>query len=123
LLQHHRQRVKALPERVIRVTSDSARPPSLVLVIYGENSGGYGECLAANGFRVAEAHTGLQGFDRAVALRPDLIVLDFGLDGDTVALLRFDPATSDIPIVALAELTTLHESLHPSSPEGHEGDS
>jgi CheY-like chemotaxis protein len=90
------------------MTSHNPRPPPLVLVIYEEKGGGYREQLAANGFRVAEAHTGPQGFARAVELRPDLILLDFGLDGDTVLRLRNDPATSDIPIVALAELTNLH---------------
>jgi CheY-like chemotaxis protein len=90
------------------MTSQNARPPPLVLVIYEEKSGGYRELLVANGFRVAEAHTGPQGFARAVELRPDLILLDFGLDGDTVLHLRHDPATSDIPIVALADLTNVH---------------
>ena len=92
----------------MRMTSQSARPPQLVLVIYDEKGGGYRDHLAANGFRVAEADTGSQGFARAVELRPDLILLDFGLDGETVLRLRHDPATSDIPIVALAELTNLH---------------
>jgi hypothetical protein len=36
------------------------------------------------------------------------VVLDFGLDGDTVARLRREPATSGIPIIALAALTSLH---------------
>ena len=100
------------------MTSQSARPPPLVLVIYGATGGGYREYLAANGFRVAEARTALHGFDRAVALRPDLILLDFGLDGDTVTRLRHHPATSDIPIVALAELTNLHGHVCRSVPEG-----
>jgi DNA-binding response OmpR family regulator len=90
------------------MTSQSARPPPLVLVIYATGGGGYEEYLVASGFRVAEAHTGPQGFDRAVAVGPDLIVLDFGLDGDTVARLRREPATSDIPIIALTVLTSLH---------------
>ena len=104
------------------MTSRSARPPPLVLVIYGEKGGGYRDYLAANGFRVAEARSALQGFERAVALRPDLILLDFGLDGDTVTRLRHEPATSDIPIVALAELTNLHGNVRRSVSEGPELD-
>ena len=105
------------------MTSQNARPPPLVLVIYEEKSGGYRELLVANGFRVAEAHTGPQGFARAVELRPDLILLDFGLDGDTVLRLRHDPATSDIPIVALAEMTNLHGRGHRSVSERQEPNS
>jgi two-component system, sensor histidine kinase and response regulator len=90
------------------MTVHNARPPPLVLVIYPADGGGYGDYLVASGFRVEEAHTGPQGFDRAVMLRPDLVVLDFGLDGDTVARLRREPVTSDIPIIALAALTSLH---------------
>jgi DNA-binding response OmpR family regulator len=90
------------------MTSQSARPPPLVLMIYAAGGGGYGDYLLASGFRVEEAHTGPLGVNRAATLLPDLIVLDFGLDGDTVAQLRREPTTSGIPIIALTELTTRH---------------
>jgi hypothetical protein len=90
------------------MTTQSARPPPLVLMIYGSDGGGYGDYLFASGFRVEEAHSGPHGFERAIALRPDLIVLDFGLDGETVARLRRDTTTSGIPIIALTELTSLY---------------
>jgi DNA-binding response OmpR family regulator len=105
------------------MTSQSARPLPLVLVIYAVGGGGYEDHLVASGFRVAEAHTGAQGFDRAVTLRPDLIVLDFGLDGETVARLRREPATSDIPIIALAVLTSLHVRRRSTAPGLHEPES
>jgi DNA-binding response OmpR family regulator len=57
-----------------------------------------------------------------VALRPDLVVLDFGLDGDTVARLRREPATSGIPIIALAVLTSLHTQRPGSAPRLREPD-
>ena len=98
------------------MTSQNARPPPLVLVIYAEGDGGYRDYLVASGFRVAEAHTGPQGFNRAVTLRPDLIVLDFDLDGETVARLRREPATSDVPILALTVLTNLHARRRGSAP-------
>jgi DNA-binding response OmpR family regulator len=91
------------------VTSRSARPPPLVLMIYAPDGGGYGEYLQGSGFRVAEAQTGAQGFEQAVTLLPDLIVLDFGLNSDLVARLRRETTTSAIPIIALADISTLHE--------------
>jgi len=77
-------------------------------MIYATGGGGYGDYLLASGFRVEEAHTGPAGAERAATLLPDLIVLDFGLDGDTVASLRREPSTSGIPIIALTELTSRH---------------
>jgi DNA-binding response OmpR family regulator len=104
------------------MTAHSARPPPLVLMIYAADGGGYGDYLVASGFRVEEAHAGPQGFDRALALRPDLVVLDFELDGDTVAQLRREPATSGIPIIALAVLTSLRTQRPGSVPRLREPD-
>jgi DNA-binding response OmpR family regulator len=98
------------------MTSTNARPPPLVLMIYRDGGEGYGDYLRASGFRVEETRNGLDGLDRALASRPDLIVLDFGLDGETVAGLRRDPATSDIPIIGLTELLSLHDAA--SRPSG-----
>jgi DNA-binding response OmpR family regulator len=81
----------------------------LVLMIYAPDGGGYGEYLLGSGFRVAESQTGEHGFERAVTLLPDLIVLDFGLNSDLVARLRCETTTSAIPIIALADIRTLHE--------------
>ena len=44
---------------------------------------------------------------QAVALLPDLIVLDFGFDGELVARLRSNVATSAIPIIALTDMCRL----------------
>ena len=85
------------------------RPPPLVLMIYAPDGGGYGEYLLGCGFRVAEAQTGEKGFEQAIRLLPDLIVLDFGLNSDLVARLRRDTTTSAIPIIALADISALHE--------------
>ena len=61
-----------------------SRPPPHVLMIYAAD-----------------------GLERAVMLRPDLIVLDFGFDGELVARLRGDDATSAIPIIALTDVCRL----------------
>jgi CheY-like chemotaxis protein len=61
--------------------------------------------LKKKGFDVTIAVDGKQGVDMASADNPDLILLDMSLpvmDGWTAAaLLKGDPATKDIPIIAL----------------------
>ena len=51
-----------------------------------------------------------EGLEQAVTLLPDLIVLDFGLDGELVARLRANVATSAIPIIALTDVCRLRRS-------------
>ena len=61
--------------------------------------------LKRRGFDVLLAHDGQAGVDRARAEGPDLVLLDMNLpvmDGWTAAgILKGDPATSGIPIIAL----------------------
>ena len=87
----------------------ASRPPPLVLMIYAAaGGGGYGDHLRDSGFRVAEAHNRDEGFEHAVSLVPDLIVLDFDLNSGLVARLRDETITRAIPIIALAEFAGLH---------------
>jgi CheY-like chemotaxis protein len=57
------------------------------------------------GWEVSTAQSGRQAQQRALAEHPDAILLDVmmpGIDGpSTVAVLRADPATQDIPIIFL----------------------
>jgi DNA-binding response OmpR family regulator len=87
-----------------------SRPPPHVLMIYTPDGGNYSQFFAASGFRLTEAQTPSEGLRQAAALLPDLIVLDFGLDGELVAGLRGNAATSAIPIIALADLCRLRPS-------------
>ena len=61
--------------------------------------------LAKEGYRVAQAISGEEGFKAAKSSNPDLIVLDLmlpGLDGlEICRLLKADPKTSHTPIVML----------------------
>jgi CheY-like chemotaxis protein len=41
---------------------------------------------------------------KAARLQPDIIVLDFECNGETVAQLKGDPQTRHIPVIALAKL-------------------
>jgi hypothetical protein len=84
-----------------------SRPPPHVLMIYAADGVDYAAFFAASGFTLTEAQSAAEGLERATALRPDLIVLDFGFDGDLVARLRGNDATHAIPIIALTEVCRL----------------
>lgn len=59
-----------------------------------------------NGYRISVAFNGVQGYQRARALQPDLILMDVGmpvLNGfDACRLLQSDSSTSHIPIIFLS---------------------
>jgi CheY-like chemotaxis protein len=64
--------------------------------------------LELRGYRVLEAHSALDGVDQAVRQRPALVLMDIQLPDmsgtDALALLRNNPATRHIPVVALTAL-------------------
>jgi two-component system cell cycle response regulator DivK len=66
----------------------------------------YSMLLRHYGYIVAEAATGREAVDSARALAPDLILMDIGmpvLDGREAArLIKADPATHDIPVLAFS---------------------
>ena len=43
----------------------------------------------------------------AETLQPDIIVLDFGSDGDTTAAIKANTMTEHIPVIALIDLKPL----------------
>lgn len=65
----------------------------------------YAEWLTGAGFRVAEAHNGLQALERALDSRPDVVVTDLnipGIDGfELTRRLKQDARTRDIPVLAV----------------------
>lgn len=65
--------------------------------------------LGRAGYRVETAADGLEAFDRAVELRPDLVVLDVSMPGadgfETSRRMRGDPRTAHIPVVFLTART------------------
>jgi CheY-like chemotaxis protein len=66
----------------------------------------YRDYLEFSGFRVETARDGREAIDKATALQPDLVLMDLslpGIDGwEATRLLKADPATRDILIVALS---------------------
>jgi len=65
----------------------------------------YAEWLTGAGFRVAQAHNGLQALERALDSRPDVVVTDLnipGIDGfELTRRLKQDARTRDIPVLAV----------------------
>ena len=65
--------------------------------------------LARAGYRVETVRDGLEAFERAVELLPDLLVLDVSMPGqdgfETSRRLRADPRTSHLPVVFLTART------------------
>lgn len=63
------------------------------------------EWLTHAGFRVDEAHNGLQALERAFRTTPDVVVTDLnipGIDGfELTRRLKSDPRTSDVPVLAV----------------------
>jgi two-component system, cell cycle response regulator DivK len=78
-----------------------------VLIVEDDQDGRrlFVEWLEQAGFRVAQAHNGLQALERAVDTRPDAIVTDLnipGIDGfELTRRLRQNPLTRDVPVVAV----------------------
>jgi two-component system, cell cycle response regulator DivK len=81
--------------------------PLRVLLVDDDRDGRrlYAQWLTDAGFRVQEAHNGLQALERAFDARPDIVVTDLhipGIDGFELARrLKQDPRTRDVPVLAV----------------------
>ncbi|PSF04745.1 DNA-binding response regulator [Marinobacter fuscus] len=71
--------------------------------------------LETEHFRVSQAITARSGYQRALAARPDLIILDLhmpDMSGFSVCrLLRESPVTKDVPVLFLSASTSVEERL------------
>ena len=85
--------------------STETAPLILVVDDYQDAREMYAEYLQFSGFRVAEARNGNEAVEQALALKPDLILMDLslpGMDGwEATRRLKADDTTRHIPIVAL----------------------
>ena len=65
----------------------------------------YATMLTVSGYRVIQAANGREGVDRAMEEAPDIVLMDISmpvLDGyEALNLLRANPSTSAVPVVAL----------------------
>jgi two-component system cell cycle response regulator DivK len=87
---------------------DLSAPSGQTLLLVEDNEDNriiYSTVLRHLGYRVIEAQDGLQAVDLARSAQPDLILMDISiprLDGwEATRILRRDPATRAIPIIAL----------------------
>ena len=82
-------------------------PTPTVLLVEDDRDGRrmYAAWLSQAGFRVVEAHNGLQALERAFEFPPDAVVTDLnipGIDGfELTRRLRSDPRTRAVPILAV----------------------
>jgi two-component system cell cycle response regulator DivK len=87
--------VTLLPERPLVLLVEDDRDGRLLFAAW----------LSAAGFRVEQAHNGLQALERARDLLPDVILTDLnipGIDGyELTRRLKSDPRTSAIPVLAV----------------------
>jgi DNA-binding response OmpR family regulator len=90
------------------------RPPPFILLIHDGRSGReYVPYLIAAGFRVAELQAEEPDrdlVDQTSTIGPDLILLDYTCDGETVMRLKADPRTAGLPILALAEVLRIRRT-------------
>jgi two-component system, cell cycle response regulator DivK len=79
----------------------------LVLLVEDDRDGRlmFAEWLEGAGFRVDQAHNGLQALERAFDLLPDAILTDLnipGIDGyELTRRVKHDPRTRTIPVLAV----------------------
>ena len=88
------------------MTPDRKHTP-LILVVedYDDAREMYVEYLTFTGFNVESATNGLEAIEMTQRLKPDLVLMDLALpklDGwEATRRLKSDPATSNIPVIAL----------------------
>jgi hypothetical protein len=78
----------------------------MILVIYADGDGdAYVRYLTTAGFRAASVSTNsaIDIVDCTLATMPDMIVLNYDCDGETVDQLKSDKRTAPIPLIVLAE--------------------
>jgi CheY-like chemotaxis protein len=86
----------------------SSATDRLVLVVddHPETRELYGTTLRYAGFQVIEAGDGAEGSEKAAALQPDVILLDYAMPqmdgGEMVRRLAANERTRDIPVVLLS---------------------
>jgi two-component system cell cycle response regulator DivK len=97
------------PGGVFRPLTGCAMTKTVLIVEDNElNMKLFHDLLEAQGYETLETREGLQALSLARLHRPDLILMDIqlpGMDGLTAtALLKQDPATSAIPVIALTAM-------------------
>jgi len=113
----HEHRLVAVQNQ-LPLPNDALQPisplPALVLVVDDEETNRtlLRDPLEAHGYSVAEASSGPEALDKAVSLKPDIILLDLmmpGMDGFGVCeRLQADPELRQIPVIFVS---AMHETI------------
>jgi DNA-binding response OmpR family regulator len=91
--------------------ADNTAGPLHILVIHRKDATeGYATYLTSEGFVVTEANDSDDGVEKALATDPNLIVLDFDLDGETTDRLKAHISTRGIPVIALAKMDAVRKA-------------
>lgn len=107
-----RPRQAAVPRISPVQPSDAAEPESRPVVLVAEDHEDSRDAmrtlLDAFGYRVVEAVNGRQAVERAIAERPDLILMDMMMplmDGlQATREIRADPSLAGVPVIALTAM-------------------
>ena len=87
------------------MSTKTPRPPPRVLFVHdGQPFHAQLKHLTDAGLSVRDADA-RDAVSSALSFDPDVIVLDFGCNGEVAAALQAEPNTRDIPVIALAKLT------------------
>ena len=90
---------------IVNATSSASRPLVLVVEDYPDAREMYVEYLGFAGFSVAEASNGFEAVEKALALKPAIVLMDLalpGMDGwEATRRLKADERTRHIPVVAI----------------------
>jgi PleD family two-component response regulator len=78
-------------------------PPKVLLVHDGSGYEAHVKYLTDAGLRVSETHAD-SALAEATTVQPDIIVIDFGCDGEVTSQLKGHAPTQHIPVIALVDL-------------------
>lgn len=98
-------------------TGDAAREQPVVLLAEDNDDARqiYGLILRHGGYRVEEATNGTDAVAIARTSRPNLVLMDIGLPGldgwEASHILKSDPSTSTIPVIAFSARVACTEDL------------
>jgi len=83
--------------------TNTRRPPKVLLIHNGVPNTAHVKHLTDAGLAVAEAHAD-DALRKATTLQPEIIILDFGCNGETTAARKAHAPTARIPVIALVDL-------------------
>jgi CheY-like chemotaxis protein len=98
-----------LPElRLYRFNSQAAMKKALIIEDHPDIIVILSRQLGMMGFAIISANNGMEGVEKAIEEKPDLIIMDIlmpGMDGrEATRMIRTNPKTKDIPIIVLTVL-------------------